>query len=165
MDGQLHQSFKEACHARCYSTDGPLSSSSTRDPPAYPPPCPPPCMQPLDEPSRRNSMISHQIMPIDSTFLFPLPCHDCLGQQPRSRSANLYLQCFPFITSFSDRAQGYRSANLYLMLPLSADNTVPHTSPYGMVIFQHFHSQQPGYLPSLPLYCPLTQEGTHWTSI
>ena len=67
----------------------PLSFSSTCDPPACSPPCPPPHMQPLDNPSRRNGMISHQIMPTDSTF--PLPCHDSLGQ-----SRDLYLWYFPF---------------------------------------------------------------------
>ena len=45
--------------AICYSTDGPLSFSSTHDPPACSPPRPPPHMQPLEKPLRRNSMISY----------------------------------------------------------------------------------------------------------
>ena len=39
-----------------------------------------------------TGMISCYIMPWPSSFLFPLSCHDFfLGQNPRSRSANLYL--------------------------------------------------------------------------
>ena len=45
--------------ASCYSTDGPLSFSSTCDPPACSSLCPPPHMQPLDSAPRRNGVISH----------------------------------------------------------------------------------------------------------
>ena len=46
-----------------------------------------PHIRPSDKPPRGNSMISHWIMPTDSPFLFPLPCHDSLlGQNTRSIS-------------------------------------------------------------------------------
>ena len=67
---------------QCYSMDGPLSFSFTLDSPACSSPHPLPHMQPLDKPSRRNGMILHQIMPMDNTFLSPLPCHGSLGQWP-----------------------------------------------------------------------------------
>ena len=50
-------------------------------------------------------------MPTDSSFLFPLPCHDSTGQNMRSRSADLYLQQCPFyldMTSSPGQSLRYR---------------------------------------------------------
>ena len=85
-----------------------------------------PCTWPSDKSPRRNGMISHQIMPTDSSFLFPLPCHySLLGQNTRSRSANLYLQHFSFVwlwLPLLDRARDLDCQSTSPMFPLSVDN-------------------------------------------
>ena len=119
---------------------------------------------PQTSPLRRNGMISCQIMPTNSLFLFPFTCHDSLGQNMRSISPTFPL-CL-VMTSFLGQSLRYR-------LPIYISDVCSFSGQSLLMIllfivslsFQTFHLWQYGYLPSLPHHCPLTQEGTHWTSI
>ena len=59
-------------------------------------------------------MISHQIMSMDSPFLFPLPCHDSLGQ-----SRDLDLLIYISNVSVAHASPAMVLFFLFLFLPLT----------------------------------------------
>ena len=69
-------------------------------------------------PSRKNSMISHMIMPQTVHFSFHyLVTVLFLGQNMRSRSADLYLRHFPFQWTITSNDTSLYSIVVFLNLP------------------------------------------------